>query len=260
MSAAVWLFAAALLPSGPETHARVDLPLATAARPTTLPKDLFGVYLDTRLRHQPPWWNLPLAVGAGYGVEDQLEVGIELIRLTFADGDDPEARDLTAPLVYGRGHVDLGPLELGGGVGLELPLSGFRALDGELFARLHFADLARLDLAGRLGGRFDDPTRALLDAEASATFSLHPRFALTVGGHLDSLRLFAETDLAVRPRAEAIFTVGDRNAPPLVDVALSFEGPATRLEGDVEGRSSFEIGLSVVLFFDDPVRDEHDFF
>lgn len=252
------LTAMALLePVAGAAEPRLRLPKAAALRPTTTPRDHFEVRFSAGVRAGDALpWEAPLGAGARYGLTDEVEIGLRLLRLTLAEASSG-AGGLASPTALAAARLPLGPLEIGGLVEVDIPVDGFDLLDVGVFARLHVQSVARLDLGARMGGRFAEGTRFPLRAPAEVLFSLGDSLALGGGAVLASSDLAGEPDLWVQPTAQLLLTLGRLSAPPLVDVGLRFEGPSLRLRG--EDRPIGLAGLvTLSLFFDDPDTGQSD--
>ena len=240
--------------------ARLRVPVARAARPTTLPQDEFAVRFEAGgVQNARGRWGAPLAAGAGYGVDDRLEVGIRLLDWVAGAAEDPRA-GLFAPTAYGRARAATGPLEIGGGLAVQLPLEGFTAADVEAFSRLHFGARGALDLSIRAGGRFQASTR--WPGRALAELSLSParRFTASAGAELGAADLAAPPDrrrLWVRARGALTLTLGEPSQVPLWDLELRYRSPPRGLSA-LPPDLGHEGSLLVRLFFDDP-DDDRDF-
>lgn len=243
---------------------RVHVPLVAAARPTTLPKDQFEIRIQSQITNtEDDLWRVPMEARAGYGVFDDLELGIRLIRLSLNSADDTESGGLIAPTVYAAGRTVIERMELGGLIDIELPLEGFRATDLEGFFRFHFGEYAHLDIRGRAGILYEDGITtwpAQIPAELLA--NLTPRVALGLGTRIEWQDL-GEIDLySIRPKGRLLYTIGDVTKSPLWQLEAFLESSPTlqpdrsRRVGDID---QFSFGIRLVMFFDDPSNDDDGF-
>lgn len=233
---------------------RVRLPRPFVERPATVPGDHFEVRFTGALRTDRDGnWSAPLAAGAGYGFNDDIELGVELLRLTLTPATNTEDDgELLAPGVYGAGKLTLQNLDLGARLDVEVPLQGFRASDATLFGRLRIARRVRLDLAWKTGvfvreGRAEWPSQLPIDVAVQLT----PDWALSAGGTFVSDDLWRSADLRFVSRTGLVWTVGNRRTPPLVDLKAALVFPSVRIRG--EGvREDWGFTVSGFLYFDDP--------
>lgn len=262
VSALVFLSFAA--PSFDETDGpvRVRLPRPFVERPLTVPADHFEVRLTGAFRSEVGGdWSVPLLAGAGYGFTDDIELGVELIRLSLvpANSESPDS-DFLAPTVYGSGKLTLGAVDLGTRLDIELPLQGLRAAELRLLGRLRLARRIRFDLGWSLGVVAQDGDAAWpsqLPIELS--IQVVPSLAVRGGGRLASDDLWRRTDLRFVGEAGLVWTVGNRARPPLVDLKASLLFPSVAVRGDPR-QEGWGFGLAGILYFDDPTNEPSSLF
>ncbi len=120
------------------------LPVRRALRPLTLPKDLFDV--GARARYTTITQDTPVlgvALGAAYGVDDNLEVGLTLLRVDFSS--HPET-GLEPPTVFGRIRLSEGVFEWAPTLGFSVPLGDHHEAFFQVSALLRLGDLGRFEL------------------------------------------------------------------------------------------------------------------
>jgi hypothetical protein len=214
-------------------------PVRFAERPLTLPALMLRPDFDLLLRHQPTFTSMTgpiepdpffgIAFGAGFGILDDLEVGAQLVPISFSPvtrfGRPPEITGL--PWFYGRSRFLTEPFELGAEARIYLPVpEGDRpdatinadfGADVAVLARFHLSDMVRLDA------------------------SVFLRFALLANPEEAAFGLGFPIELAVSP-VEFIFAgVG---VAPLIDRFEAFVLPVTLFVGgtiEVDGAPLFDI-------------------
>ena len=233
--------------------ARVHLPLEAAARPTTLPRDQFAVRFESRVTNTTrEMWRVPIEAGAGYGVFDDLEVGLRLLRLRLTSADDSDEGGLEAPTAYVAGRVVFGRLELGALLDIELPLEGFRATDLVGFGRFHLGTIAHIDIRAQGGVRLEDATTWPGQVPAEVLVNVNPRLAFGGGIRVEWLDLGRFDQVTIRPTAKMSYTIGEVTNSPLWQLEAFFEGAPNTEARSMEDIDQVSFGLRLVLFFDDP--------
>lgn len=142
-------------------------PVRYAERPLTLPALMLRPDFDLLLRHQPTFTSMTgpiepdpffgIALGAGFGIADDVEVGAQLVPVSFS----PVTRfsrppDITGlPWLYGRFRFLTEPFELGAEARIYLPVPSTNSPDARinadfgtdiaLLARFHVSEMVRLD-------------------------------------------------------------------------------------------------------------------
>jgi hypothetical protein len=239
-----------------EARRQVSLPLVYNARPITLPEDVFDVFMDggfTQL--SPEFLALSLAAGTRYGVSDDLEAGVRLIRVTVSDAPDT---GLGRPTAYGQYRLVAGAVEASARLELELPTSA-----GPIASWLSFPALARLgpflrvDLAPTLvtttGGVWQ--YAATLPAELSG--QLTDRLRLFAAAEVGVPNLRAPDDLLLVVGGGAAWTFGGRH--PSAELRARVTGPAVALAGDRPQDPAYgnywSGGVSLRLYFAGPDED-----
>lgn len=225
----------------------VRLPIAEVARPTTVPADHFAVRALASAYRIHTRWRGPVGLEAGYGIDDHLEVGIRLVQLVLAEASDPAGR-LGSPRVYGRGRLELGPVELGALLDIELPLEGFRALDLGAFARAHLGPWAALDVAIDGGVRLPDPTQWPAATTVRLGVSPLERLSIAAAARWDSLDLSVAFEPALRAEGQLQLTLGETEDGPLWDLVAFARSPV--LVGPEDG-PGLEAGLRLVMWVPD---------
>lgn len=150
------------------------MPLRSVDRPLTLLEDHFGLFpaaLGT------PYQNkglVGLFFGAGYGIDDDFEIGLTLLRVTMSPAPDT---GLDAPTGYVKYRLLDGPLEIAGLAEIELPLDDFTEFRAAIPMRLHLP-MVRLDLEPGVFGGIANPIAVGVEVPAELRVQLGDRFAL----------------------------------------------------------------------------------
>ncbi|MCK6544366.1 hypothetical protein L6R52_00720 [Myxococcota bacterium] len=185
-----------------DTSTIVDMrrmPLDYVARPLVTPKDLWVIVASSgfaQLDEESPV--VPLVVGARYGVDGDLEVGLELLRLTMSPNP---STGLGQPLVHALQRLVGGTFELGIQGTATVPTGSAHAVSLALPMVLH-ARVLRLDATLGLGAA--SGTKWIFSAEAPAevTVGLGDRLRLSAGVHF-TMPDVRRPDLLVRPSFRA---------------------------------------------------------
>jgi hypothetical protein len=147
---------------------RTLLPMRLAERPLTLPALYLRAELDFLLRTRPSFVDMTggtiepdpfvsIALGAGFGITDDVEVGASILPISFSPitrfGRPPEITGL--PWIYGRFRFLTAPFELGAEARIYLPvpqpdgpegnIDADFAADLAMLARFHLSEMVRLD-------------------------------------------------------------------------------------------------------------------
>lgn len=197
-------------------------------RPLTLPRDtfaLFGIAGGGLLNPSIPAGTL--RVGAGYGVDEDLEVGLVLLRTTLSKLPDT---GLEAPSVFGRYRFVRGFAELAGTAELAIPVGeGALWAAAELALRLHLFGFGRLDVAPRFTSYFTRERIGEVDVPVELGVQLGPHFALVVAPAL-VIPDVTQRAVALRPAAKAVITFGDARGAT-ADLGLTVFAPERALTG-----------------------------
>lgn len=183
-------------PQPPSFVGAADLPLAWAQRPLTLTEhtlrgDLrFGMRRFRIFRFDPMTGltttthdvAVGLALGAGFGITDDLEVGAEALPFELSP-----SFEYRRPSVYGLFRFVSGPVDVGGLLRVVMPVEGDLTLYGGIPVLMHLSSAVRLDT-----GLFVDLTFA---DRADETDSPHLSFVLPI-------------ELAINATPEVFFGVG----------------------------------------------------
>ncbi len=162
---------------------RVQLALRYHDRPISIPKDVFDIVFDGGLT-QVGVKSVVASLGAGmrYGLDDNMEIGLRLLRLTMSDLPDT---GIDRPTAFGMYRIGGGPFEVAARFETELPTGG-----GPLQFWLQFPTLVR---AGPYV-RFD--ISPVVSAQSGGVWQWGGSVPLEVWGQLtDRLRIFAGAEV-----------------------------------------------------------------
>ena len=227
-------------------------PIPFAARPLTLHEGLFrldfvagGGQIDRKDIA------FDLLAGAGYGIDDNFEVGIALINLIVSPAEDTGLVDPSGYLQY---RFLSGLFQAAGRLDAVIPTNGKVGFTGSVPMQLSIADIVRIDL------------------RPDATIAQSPDWTYTWGADgtlsvqiLDRWRVFGgvrvqdEFDGPFQPLIQArggtaVTIGGDRN--PAGDVELFVRTPAERLGSDVPIRRDLTSDWFVVVAYRPFIRGE----
>ncbi|MBI4819442.1 MAG: hypothetical protein HY791_24435 [Deltaproteobacteria bacterium] len=154
------------------------VPTAFVDRPLTLPHRHFGIdfSLDfTRLDKRVPLWVLKGA--GGYGISNDLELGIELIEWSFSP--DPRS-GLGAPTPWVSYRLISGIFEAAAVLEADLPIAGIN-VEGRLPVAVRVGSVLRLDAAPAVRLSVGSIVVPTLTLPLSASFQLGQRFRMFAG-------------------------------------------------------------------------------
>jgi hypothetical protein len=151
------------------------MPLRAVDRPLTLLEDHFGLAPEVFVTRHGDEALVGVFAGAGYGVTDDLEVGLTLIRLTLSS--DPDT-GLDAPTGYVEYRLLDSIFELSARAELELPINSGIDFAVAVPMRLHVASLFRLDLEPRFYGTIASPYTIRTTVPAELRVQLGDRFSV----------------------------------------------------------------------------------
>jgi hypothetical protein len=239
------------------------MPLAFVDRPLVTPKDVWVVVAQTGfglLDEDSPV--VPLVVGARFGVDGDLEVGLELLRLTMSPHP---STGLGQPLVHALYRLVGGPFELGVQGTATLPTASTHAVSLALPMVLH-AGVLRVDLAAAIAAQGATKWTFGAEAPAEVTLGLGDRLRLSGGVHF-TMPDFEQAAVLVRPS----FRVGlaipggsdeDLDAPrgAVFDLGVRVTLPDVALRGQRPEDPAFGNYFAIALegrFFVPRDRDDH---
>lgn len=242
--------------SGP---GHVQLNLRHHDRPLSMPHDVFDIFFDGGLS-QVAVRTVVASLGAGvrYGVDDHLEVGLRLIRLTLSDLPDTGIDRPTAFAMYRLGG---GIFEAAARLETELPTGG-----GGLQFWLQFPMLLRAGPYVRLD------LKPVISAQSGDTWQWGASAPLEVWGQLTQrLRVFAAVevgspdlrradDLLLRPEAGLAWAFG--RSGPSFEVIARVSAPSVVMIGQrpVDPAFGNYVGgmVTVRAFFQGPAEDPNE--
>jgi hypothetical protein len=225
-----------------ELGPRARLPLRLVERPLTMPRSLFEIFGGAELGMLGERGAARLVLGARYGVDDDLEVGLRLLRAVLSP---QPGTGLGAPSGWVRARlVSRAALQLA--IAAEVSLPGV----GERFeAQLELSSLGRIgralrvELAARAGLVAErGAARGALEVPLVARVQLGPAVSLGLGATAWLPQLGAR-DALLRPRVQLTCAFADRERPEvelaaeLSTTAIAFAGaaPAGALESGLLG-------------------------
>lgn len=235
---------------------QVSLPLAHNARPLTLPEDMFDVFLDSGITQlSPQLVEVALGAGARYGVTDDLEVGVRLLRVTLSES---RSSGLGRPTAFTQLRADLGAVELSGRFELELPTSAGPLVSWlSLPALVRAGPYVRLDVAPTLVARTGAAWQWALTTPVVLSGQVLPKLRIFVAGELGLPDLRTGRDLLLAVGGGAAWTFGGPR--PSAELEARVTGPAVALAGerpdDPAYGNYFAGALTLRLFFAGPTDD-----
>ncbi len=236
---------------------QVRLQLRAHDRPLTMPEDVFDIVFDAGLA-QVSEKSAVAALGAGmrYGVDDNLEVGLQLLRVTLSELPDTGLDRPTASAMY---RVHKGPFEAALRFEAELPVGA-----GPLQYWLQTV------LMARVGSRLRLELSPLVTTTAGSVWQWAATTPFEASAQLtDRFRVFVASQIGVpdlRKNRDLLMLVGGGLAwtggkpKPVYEILARVTGPAFALTGqrqpDPATSNYFGATVTLRLFFqgvaDDP--------
>jgi hypothetical protein len=203
-----------------------QLPLPLARRPLTLTRGTLRADAALSIAHlqasvlglTAASTSVGLALGAGFGVTEDIEFGATVIPLTLAP-----AFDFQAPTFYGAYRFLTGDVEVGVQFALTLPINRDFALGAGVPVLFHLGQTARLDTGAFLGLTFGDSLGKALNFPIAFTANLGPH--LFVGARTGVL--LPNFDRFAMPLGVYVgcTLAAGGGASPLADLTAGFDFP-----------------------------------
>lgn len=133
-----------------------SMPLRAVERPLTLLEDHFALQPDVLVTKVGDTAWVGLFVGAGYGIDDDFEIGITLLRLTLSK--DPSS-GIDSPTGYLAYRLIDGPLELALKAELEIPVDDAVDFAASVPVRIHGGAWVAVTLEPAFYGSIASPGR-----------------------------------------------------------------------------------------------------
>jgi hypothetical protein len=232
-------------------------------RPLTVPHDWFA--LDAGLGYErldPSSPVVSLATGAVYGVSDDLQIGVELLRLTMSPNPTTGLGQPHVSVLY---RMLKGTFELGGAMEMGVPTGGQHEGALSVLSLLHIASFARIDLAPSILGGDQPSWRFSVLVPASLRIQVIDQLSLGVDPIL-SIPDVRRGDVLARLGGRASFTVADEHGAR-ADIDLLVTSADRVLRGSRPADPAFGNYFSVFVlakfFVSNPYdewgfdRDEH---
>jgi hypothetical protein len=186
-------------------------------RTLTVPRDWFA--LDANLGYErlnPSSPVVALASGASYGVDDDLQVGIQLLRLTMSPNPSSGLEQPRTNLTY---RFVRSVFEMGVSGELEIPTSSQYTFAAGLPAMLHIASFARVDLSPKVV--VSDQPSWTFSAVMPASLRIQIIDALSIGvDPFLSIPDLRKRDLLIRFGGRASYTISDARGRAFADLDL----------------------------------------
>lgn len=245
------------------------LPVRYSERPLTLPALVLRPEFDLLLRHQPTFTSMTgpiepdpffgIALGAGFGIIDDFEVGAQLVPISFSPvtrfGRPPEITGL--PWLYGRFRFLTDPFELGAEARIYLPVPDTNSPDAQInasfgtdlavLARFHISEMVRLDaqIYFRLALQ-KNPEEVVVGLGIPLALVVSPVEFIFAG--LEVAPLIDRFDALIVPVTLFVGGTVELDGAPLLDITGRFGLPlfirARETEGGVYG-DPWELGVNV---------------
>lgn len=235
-------------------------PVAHAARPLTLSEGLFRLdfFVGGGLVDRQDV-AFQLVAGTGYGVTDDLEVGIRLIDVIVSAA---EGTGLEAPVGYGQYRLWSGILEGAAAVDVLIPVEGQFAFGASLPMILSILDVVRLDVRPRVAAAQIPDWTATWSVGADLSIQILDQWRIFGGGQITDT-FSGPFDPLLRPSGGTAVTFGSTSEPD-GDLELFVLGPAIDLNGPLEVGRNLDTDWFVVIayrpFIRVPTRSASDLF
>lgn len=249
--------------SAPDHPSR--MPRNASDRPLTLMRDLFGVYARVGGgQFTDSAGYIAFGAGADYGINDDLEVGLELLLLSLSSVPESGFGDPRLSLTY---RLTRGVFELGGRGTLAIPLRNSASFSLAFPMLVRFAPYARLDLSPE-AMVFGSPAGSTTPFQFAATADAALRVQLGDAFSLGPIAVFAMRDLRredlwTRLGGRLTYTFGKARGGD-ADLSVSALSPAIALSGSRPAEPSIDRFFSVIVdlrvfiedTFDSPFDEE----
>lgn len=244
--------AAVTAATGAQAQPLTQLPLSYAQRPLTLTRHTLRGDVDLTIAHlqvsvlgtTASSTAVGLALGAGFGITEDLEVGATVIPLTLS----PDFQ-YNAPSLYGMYRFVRGTVDVGARLTLIMPVDRDFGLNVGVPVLFHLGDNARLDTGAFLSLNFGDPLGKALSIPVAFTANLNPN--LFLGARTGFI--LPEFDRLVMPLGVYVgySIAGGGGATPVADITASFDFPLFLATGrnDAIVPDLWTIGLNGRLYF-----------
>ena len=204
-----------------------SFPIRHAARPLTLTDGLFrldffagGGQIDRRDVA------IELSAGTGYGINDDFEIGLQLINVVVSPARDT---GLSEPRGYLRYRwLNLGVLQAAGELDALIPTDGRFAFSLSAPILLNVVDALRLDLRPAVAAAQSPDWTATWGVGGTLSVQIADRWRIFGGGRIGGEFDDGDTMLA-QPVGGTVITLGSTMPD---DLELAVRGPAVRLTGD----------------------------
>lgn len=234
-------------------------------RPLTLPRDLFAVNASVGGgQFTKSAGYIGFGAGADYGINDDLEVGLELLLLSLSSVPQSGFADPRLSLTY---RFTRGVFELGGRGALSIPLRSSATFGLSFPMLLRFAPYARLDLLPQ-AVVFGSPSGSSTPFQFAATANASLRVQLGDAFSLGPIAAFSMPDLrkedvSARLGGRLTYTFGKKRTGD-ADLSISALSPAIALSGERPAEPSTDRFFSVLVdlrvfiedTFDSPFDEE----
>lgn len=258
MKLALLLALAIALPARAEELKRESqIPENISERPLTITEDTFGI-TGTAFGGQlaPDNGYLFVGLGADYGVTDDFQLELLLVRISFA----PNSNGLLDPIGGLTYRLLKGPFELGLRAAMTVPfgepVSGLLAVP----MLVRFAPYLRLDLAPQAQISATKPVSFRANLPVLLRAQLGDRMAIGASAlfYLPDLR---RSDLLARLGARFTYTIGERQRADY-DLSVFFEAPSIAFSGpnpdEYISDHYFSFGIEVRAFIEDTADSPFD--
>jgi hypothetical protein len=220
------------------------VPLAFVDRPLTTPEDSFELIFELAYSQLSDRWPVVLGeAGARYGIQDDFEVGVRLLRVSMSPAPDT---GLENPMGFLRYRVVRGTLELAGYVETEIPFGGTYEANARVEMMVRVGRIARLDFGPTVGLLADDPMRYRLNAPLELAFQLGDHVKLSAVGILEMYDLSRPRNVLGRAGVRFAYTFGSERRAT-ADLGLLVTTPNLALSGVRPENPAFNNYLLVLL-------------
>lgn len=233
------------------------MPQRFVDRPLNLPEDTFDLrFLGGYAQLRSDVFAADLEAGAGYGVYDELELGLRLLRVTMSPEKDT---GLERPTGYIRYRPIDGIFGLAASAEVELPTSGPPGIFGQVDMLLRLFGLLRLDVSGRFSALPGSPWGFVFSMPAELRIQVVDAFSLGIRPimHIPSLR--TPENITGQLGFRAVYTFGAKGKAT-ADLSLMVTTPSMVLAGerpqDPDRNNYFGAVLELSFFLINPAQRE----
>ena len=211
------------------------MPLAFVDRPLTTPADSFELIFELAYSQLSDRWPVVTGeAGARYGIDENFEVGIRLLRVSMSPAPNT---GLENPMGFLRYRLVDGLFELAGYIESEIPFGGVYEANLRIETLTRVGRIARLDFGPTVGLLGEDPIRFRAWAPLELAFQIGDHVKLSAIGIVELYDLNRARNVLGRAGLRFAYTFGEQRA--IADLGLLAMTPNLALSGERQQNPAF---------------------